>query len=255
MPEDPVTAYRQVIDHPIVRAAWLSAYGGRYWSDGDAPWSQCTIDDIEFVSQALNLDAGMRIADLGCGPGGFGRYVAREFGVSVWGVDLNPLAIAAAQIRAKAARFDTKLDYVAADASQTGQPSASFAGVASLDVWMFVPDKASFAEEAFRILKPGGSFAGTVWELCAPSASLFLPAFADYESALSEAGFTVIVYEETKGWRELLTRSLNALAAQEPNLRNELEAATCDRLFTWAKTRPGELDDSCRVRFHARKPT
>jgi|CXWL01.1.fsa_nt_gi SAM-dependent methyltransferase len=255
MTHDPAVAYRQLIDHPLVRAAWVSACGGRYWSDGDAPWSQCTIGDVQFAAHALELGASKRVADLGCGAGGFGRYAAREYGANVWGADLNPLAIAAAHERARAAKFAEKLSYAVSDACETGQPSASFDGVVSLDVWMFAPDKVRFANEAFRILRRGGSFAGTVWELRAPSASLFLPAFTNYEGTLRAAGFEVVAYEETQGWRELLANSLNALVAEEQRVRGDLDATICDRLFAWAKTRPQELDDSRRVRFHARKPS
>jgi 2-polyprenyl-3-methyl-5-hydroxy-6-metoxy-1,4-benzoquinol methylase len=253
MTSDVVAGYRRTIDHPVLRAAWQNAYGEQFWPDCEAPWSMSTIDDVQFVCAALGLREGMTVADLGCGPGSFGRTAARDFGAAVWGVDLNPAAVAAARARAEAAGVSHLTTYCTGDASDTSKPASSFDGVVSLDVWMFVPDKQGFADEAARLLKPRASFAGTVWEFRRDSASLSLPAFTAYESCLAAAGFDIVAYEETADWRALLTHSMKGVVAAEAELRRDLDADVCERLFKWAKTRVGELDDSRRVRFHARK--
>jgi ubiquinone/menaquinone biosynthesis C-methylase UbiE len=52
-----------------------------------------------------------------------------------------------------------------------------------------VPDKRAALQEVARILKLGGRFVGTTWELRADSAALSAPAFDEYPSAFRDAGF------------------------------------------------------------------
>jgi cyclopropane fatty-acyl-phospholipid synthase-like methyltransferase len=42
----------------------------------------------EWLSQALTLEPGMRVLDLGCGKAKSSIFLAREFGVEVWATDL-----------------------------------------------------------------------------------------------------------------------------------------------------------------------
>jgi SAM-dependent methyltransferase len=42
----------------------------------------------EWLAEAMELKAGMRVLDLGCGRGVTSVFLAREFGVQVWAVDL-----------------------------------------------------------------------------------------------------------------------------------------------------------------------
>jgi SAM-dependent methyltransferase len=57
---------------------WLAAYG----FGGNALWL------TEWLAEAMTLEPGMRVLDLGCGKAMSSIFLAREFGVQVWAVDL-----------------------------------------------------------------------------------------------------------------------------------------------------------------------
>ena len=124
-----------------------------------------------------------------------------------------------------------------------------FDGVFSMDVLLFVADKRAALKEVARILKPGGRFVGTSWELRNASAALPAPAFEEYPGAFKDAGFTIEVYEDTRDWRNLLTYALGALVASEDAIRQEVEGPAAAWLLAWARARPPELEHSRRVRF------
>jgi SAM-dependent methyltransferase len=115
-----------------------------------------------------------------------------------------------------------RLRFITGDISNTGWSDHSFDGALSMDVLLFVPDKRAALQEVARILKLGGRFVGTTWELRADSAALSVPAFDEYPSAFRDAGFTIEVYEETRNWRSLLTNALGALVASEDAVRKEV---------------------------------
>ncbi len=64
-------------------------------------WSEPTLE----VLQRSGVTSGMRVVDVGCGPGDVSLLAATMVGPSgsVWGIDRSPEAIAAARARAKAA--------------------------------------------------------------------------------------------------------------------------------------------------------
>ena len=142
-----------------------------------------------------------------------------------------------------------RLRFKTGNLHETGWADREFDHAVSMDVLLFVANKHDALKEISRILKPGGRFAGTSWELRSDSAALSAPAFDNYPSAFKAAGFEIEVYEETRNWRRLLTDALSTLVASEFAIRQEVEGPAAERLLAWARTRPGELDHSRRVRF------
>jgi ubiquinone/menaquinone biosynthesis C-methylase UbiE len=181
MDEDAYRAYRSVIVSPTLRSIWVEVYGDRFWPDLDPPWTQATIEDVRFLADRLGTHSGSRFVDLGCGSGCFLRFAARNLGQRIVGIDANPLAIRVAQERCVG--LLDKIAFETGDIGETGFPVETFDGAVSLDVLLFVADKRKVLREVARILKPGARFAGTTFELHAPSKSLSAPAFADYPSA------------------------------------------------------------------------
>jgi SAM-dependent methyltransferase len=250
---DPYRAFRSALASKIVRSAWSKSYGDQFWEASEPPLSQVTIDDIEFVVQRLQPCTGTKIADLGCGIGCIGRYLAEKFGADVDGIDANPLAIRMAEELAVTAGPANRLRFKTGDLCKTGWPDRTFDNAVSMDVLLFVADKHAALLEVARILKPGGRFAGMSWELRADSVALRAPAFEDYRSAFETAGFEIEVYEETRNWRRLLTEALGALVASEDAIRREVEEPAAERLLAWARTRPAELEHSRRIYFSVQR--
>jgi SAM-dependent methyltransferase len=249
----PYRIFRSAFASKTVRSAWVKSYGDQFWEASDPPLSQATLDDIKFLTERLRPDSETKLADLGCGSGCVGRYLAKEFDTDVEGIDANPLAIRMADELKVTSGTAQRLRFKIADILNTGWSDHSFDGALSMDVLLFVPDKRAALHEVARILKLGGRFVGTTWELRADSAALSALAFDQYPSAFRDVGFTIEVYEETRNWRSLLTNALGALVASEDAVRKEVGGPGAERLLAWARTRPAELDHSRRVRFCARR--
>jgi SAM-dependent methyltransferase len=58
-----------------------------------------TVNEVDFIVDALGIKPGMRVLDVGCGPGRHSLELARR-GISVHGVDLSPDFIALARVAA-----------------------------------------------------------------------------------------------------------------------------------------------------------
>src|SRR5579864_8451656 len=58
------------------------------------PFSFVSVSLLRHVAQALDLSPGQVLADLGCGRGGPGMWLAREAGASLAGVDFSPVGVA-----------------------------------------------------------------------------------------------------------------------------------------------------------------
>jgi 2-polyprenyl-3-methyl-5-hydroxy-6-metoxy-1,4-benzoquinol methylase len=246
---DPYRIFRSAFASKSIRSAWAKSYGDQFWEASDPPLSQATIDDIKFLIQRLDPGTETKLADLGCGSGCVGRYLAKEFGTHVEGIDANPLAIRLAEELAASSEMTQFLLFKTGDISNTGWGENHFDGAFSMDVLLFVADKRAALKEVARMLKPGGRFVGTSWELRNASAALPAPAFEEYPGAFKDAGFTIEVYEETRDWRNLLTYALGALVASEDAIRQEVEGPAAAWLLAWARARPSELEHSRRVRF------
>ena len=176
-----------------------------------------------------------------------------QFGAQVEGLDANPNAIRLAHERTDGSDPSNRISFLTSDIATTPSPESTFDGAASLDVLVYVPDKAKVLGEVARILRPGACFAGTVFELRTPSAALALPAFVDYPAAFSAAGFTIETYQQADAWRQLLEAVTAHILEREPEISRELHPQALARVFRWARTRPPELADSRRVRFCVRK--
>ena len=253
MDDDAYQAYRSVVESPTLRSIWASVYGNQLWSDADPPWTLAPFDDVHFVAARLCTKQRSRLVDFGCGSGALVRFLARNFGAQVEGLDANPNAIRLAGERSLDTTVSNKTAFQVADIVATEIPNGTFDGAASLDVLLFVADKAKALREVARVLRPDARFAGTTFELASPSAALAAPAFVDYPTGFMAAGFTIEVYEEAAAWRELLQGVTSAIRKREREITRELHPQALLRVLKWARTRPSELADSRRVKFCVRK--
>ncbi|MGY8705264.1 methyltransferase domain-containing protein [Bradyrhizobium sp. 18BD] len=112
----------------------------------------------------LNLSAGERVLDIGCGPGYLCESMARLVGPdgAVVGIDVSTDLIAVCN-RQKASEW---ISYAIGNATELGQSDASFDAVVCTQVAEYVPDVDRVLMESFRVLKPGGRtiFVATDWD-------------------------------------------------------------------------------------------
>ena len=104
--------------------------------------------------------AGTTLLDVGCGFGGSSRVLAKDYGFSVTGVTISPKQVQRAQeLTPDGVDAQFRVD----DAMALSYPDASFDVVWSVEAGPHMPDKAVFAQELMRVLKPGGVLVLADW--------------------------------------------------------------------------------------------
>lgn len=185
----------------------------------------------EFVEK-LNLKSGERVLDVGCGIGGGDFYMARQFGVSVVGIDLSTNMVHRAL---ETSMKDTSVDveFEICDATKKEFPDASFDVVYSRDTILHIEDKQALFAKFFRWLKPGGRVlisdycqgeqeptdrfkayvAGRGYHLLSPS---------QYGKVLESVGFTSVSAEDrTDQFVEVLKDELTRTLAHKEEFVSE----------------------------------
>jgi SAM-dependent methyltransferase len=122
---------------------------------GQTGWM--TADEFHSFFELLNLRAGHRVLEVGCGAGACAVHLARTLGVNVAGIDANESGIRNAQELAQSGGFDSRVEFACIDA---GKPlpfeDASFDAVFSNDAMCHVSGRHRAFGEWYRILRPGG---------------------------------------------------------------------------------------------------
>lgn len=120
----------------------------------------------EWCCDALALAPGMQVLDLACGAGAPCLEEAARVrpGGKVLATDLSPEMYALAERRARDAGLG-ELTFRAMDAESIDLPDASVDAVSMLFALMFCPRPEQAMAEIHRVLRPGGRFALTVWDV------------------------------------------------------------------------------------------
>jgi MPBQ/MSBQ methyltransferase len=120
----------------------------------------------DFVHEMLrwgglaDLPAGTTLLDVGCGIGGSSRILAKDYKFNVTGVTISPQQVKRAQ---ELTPQGVKAQFQVDDAMALSFPDASFDVVWSVEAGPHMPDKAVFARELLRVLKPGGVLVVADW--------------------------------------------------------------------------------------------
>ena len=106
------------------------------------------------------LPRGTTVLDVGCGIGGSSRILARDYGFVATGVTISPSQVRRAQ---ELTPPELPVRFQTGDAMELPFPDASFDVVWSVEAGPHMPDKAVFAKELLRVLKPGGALVVADW--------------------------------------------------------------------------------------------
>lgn len=111
-----------------------------------------------------NSGGGARVLEVGCGPGHLSIRIARQFGLNVTGLDLDPDVVEVARANADHATDDHRLPtFVVGDVASLPFPDASFDLVVSTLSMHHWADPKAGLDEIGRVLRPGGR--ALVWDL------------------------------------------------------------------------------------------
>ncbi len=135
---------------------YFEGSGADHIVDVDSPFQRYR---LRKVLEIHTPQAGARVADLGCGWGTFSFALAQR-GLDVVGVDFSQRSIDFCEDRRRREGGAVQPEFLCADAGDTGLPGASFDTVLAADLFehLYPEDSVRVAQEAFRLLKPGGRF-------------------------------------------------------------------------------------------------
>ncbi|OLT09967.1 hypothetical protein BJF78_29525 [Pseudonocardia sp. CNS-139] len=180
------------------------------------------------------------LADVGCGRGGPGIWVARETGARLVGIDVVAGAVAdAARRSVELGPLLGPLDarFRVGGFTATGLADGSCAAVMSVDALWMVWDKEAAVAEVARVLEPGGRFVVTSWET--PG--------VDHAALLTAGGFTVEEKVETPDWLDRQLAVYAGMLAHENELVAEMGAEAAAVVLAEARETPPRLPSTPRV--------
>lgn len=127
-------------------------YSCGYWKNSDS-LDQAQEAKLELACQKLQLQPGMKVLDIGCGWGGFSKYAAEKYGVSVVGVTVSKEQQKLAQELCKGLPVTILLE----DYRDLNEP---FDRICSIGMFEHVGHKnyRTYMEVAARCLKEDGLF-------------------------------------------------------------------------------------------------
>jgi cyclopropane fatty-acyl-phospholipid synthase-like methyltransferase len=112
----------------------------------------------EWLASALDLHAGMRVLDLGCGRAASSIFLHRELGVEVWAADLW-FSADENQQRVRDAGIERGVIPIHADARALPFAAESFDAIISIDAYMYFGTDDLYLPYVARFLKPNGALA------------------------------------------------------------------------------------------------
>lgn len=125
----------------------------------------------EWLAEAIDLRAGMRVLDLGCGRASSSIFLHREFDVEVWATDLWFSASENLQ-RIRDAGVDDRVFPIHADARALPFATEFFDAIVSIDSFFYYGTDDLYLNYLARFVKPGGPVAiagvGLMQEITGP---------------------------------------------------------------------------------------
>ena len=191
-----------------------------------------TLTEARRLLDLLHLQPGDVVADLACGAGGLGLWVAQQSGATLIGVDPAPSGLAAARARPERVGLADRAEFRQGTFEQTGLDDGVADAVMTTDAFQYAPDNRAALAEFVRILRPGGRVGIVCFEVDPAKVEgvpvLGVDPVPDYTPVLEAAGLTVEVNEETPGWADRVYPTFSAVVDASETLTAEMgeQAAT-----------------------------
>lgn len=120
-------------------------------------------EETKKLAAKLGLREGMVVLDVGCGHGGPARYLAKNYGCKVVGLDSTPGVIEEAVSRTKGTGVEELAIFRLGNALDMPFKKGTFDAVIGQDAWCYITDKDRLIRECARVLKPRGMVGFTDW--------------------------------------------------------------------------------------------
>ena len=111
------------------------------------------------LARDVGVERRMKVLDVGCGLGGASRYLAREFGCRVIGLDLSAEYCRVAASLTRRLGLEELVSFKQGNALDIPYLDSSFDIVWTQHAAMNVSDKSRLYQEMWRVLRPGGKLA------------------------------------------------------------------------------------------------
>ncbi len=179
------------------------------------------------LAEALSIQPGSHVVDVGCGLGGPARFLAATYACRVTGIDLTQPFIDVATTLTERCGLTQSVTFRRADALALPFAESSFDDAWTQHVAMNIVDRKTFYAEIYRVLKPGGRLAiydvlaGDGRPLIFPvpwarrSKLSFLLTSAEMKDLLGETGFQEL------SWVDKTADSLAWLAELKSRVQNK----------------------------------
>lgn len=142
------------------RALWLNtdnrAIHFGYWDSGARNHGESLVAMNELMADAIDLRPGDRVLDAGCGVGGTSMWLAESRGAEVLGITPVQGQVERATRYAGERQLGDRVTFHRGDYHDTGFEDGSFDVVWAQESLCHSHDKALFAQETSRVLRPGG---------------------------------------------------------------------------------------------------
>lgn len=161
------------------------------------------------LADKAGLQKGWKGLDLCSALGASCRFLVKNYGITMCGLDGTQTMHRKAQERAISEGLADKIEFRLGDVTAIPWADKTFDFVWGEDAWCYVVDKGKLISEAARVLKPGGALAFTDWIEGAKGLS--------EEEAKRVNSFMKFPYMESlKGYNELIEKAgLKIVSAEE----------------------------------------
>ena len=178
--------FPRVAGNPLLRDLHRQVLGEEY-PEGLDVTGACTQTTLNRARDGLGLADGKLLIDLGCGLGGPGRWLARETGARLLGIDISQAATDIAARSADGYLKPGQYEYRRGSFAATGLPDGYADAVICIEALPMAQDRVVALTEIRRILRPGGRAMITVGERQGPGEPPLR-----WDPLIEQAGLTVL---------------------------------------------------------------